>query len=161
MTSSKKSKARKKRPVDLSETQLLEIIEKQPEEVQESLTRTLVAQQVSYRGPIPPPSLLKEFDSIIPNGADRIMTMAEKQQSHRQELEKDVVKANNRDSLVGVISAALIGSIAIIGGIALMMADKSVEGFGVIIPSIATLVGVYLHGAKRDADDLKNKQQED
>lgn len=159
MTSNKKPKS-KKANQHLTETQLLEIIEEQPEEVQESITRTLIAEQISYAGPIPPPSLLEEFDKVIPNGADRIMIMAEKQLSHRHKLEASVVKANNRDSLIGVISASAIGLSAIIGGIILIALDKSLEAFGVIIPSIATLVGVYLHGNKRDRDDLDNKRED-
>ncbi|MEY8701035.1 hypothetical protein AALH12_07595 [Streptococcus ferus] len=58
MTNSKK-KSKLKKQSDLSEEQVLEIIENQPEDIQKSITKTLVAEQVSYTGPIPPPSLLK------------------------------------------------------------------------------------------------------
>lgn len=36
-----------------------------------------------YSGPLPHPSLLAGYDQIIPNGAERIMIMAEKEQDHR------------------------------------------------------------------------------
>lgn len=60
--------------------QVTEFIEKQPIDVREEVTDKLIAQRVesmSYSGPIPPPHLLKEFNASIPNGADRIMKMAE------------------------------------------------------------------------------------
>lgn len=55
-------------------------------------------ESMSYSGPIPHPMLLKEFNDVIPNGADRIMAMAEKQSEHRINIEDKVVNANNRDS---------------------------------------------------------------
>ena len=33
-----------------------------------------------WQGPLPPPSVLKDFDLIIENGAERIMHMAELEQ---------------------------------------------------------------------------------
>ncbi len=35
------------------------------------------------QGPLPPPRVLKEYDNIVPNGAERIMKMAEKEQEAR------------------------------------------------------------------------------
>ena len=40
-----------------------------------------------YAGPIPPPAMLKEFNEIIPDGANRILKMAEVQVAHRHSLE--------------------------------------------------------------------------
>ena len=45
----------------------------------------------SFSGPIPPPALLQKYNEIIPNGAERILAMAEKQSAHREYLEKRVV----------------------------------------------------------------------
>ena len=36
-----------------------------------------------WQGPLPPPGALQQFDNIIPNGAERIMVMCEKEQSAR------------------------------------------------------------------------------
>jgi len=43
---------------------------------------------MAYSGPIPPAQELGEYDRIIPNGADRIMSMAEREQAHRHDLER-------------------------------------------------------------------------
>ena len=43
----------------------------------------------AFSGPIPPPDLLEKYNNIIPNGADRILAMAEQQQAHRQFMEKN------------------------------------------------------------------------
>ena len=44
----------------------------------------------TFSGPLPPPDALKRYSDIIPNGAERIMAMAEEQSKHRRELEKNL-----------------------------------------------------------------------
>ena len=156
--SNKKTNSNQKQSKELSETQILEIIEKQPDKIKESITKVLVSESISYEGPVPPPGLLKEFDKVIPNGADRIMSMAEKQLEHRISLESKVVEANNRDSLLGVFFAGMIGLIAISGAIYLLANNKNIQGLGIFIGTLATLIGVYLRSHKTDEQDLKNKK---
>jgi hypothetical protein len=38
-----------------------------------------------WSGPLPPPAQLEKIDQIIPGGADRLLRMAEKEQTHRIE----------------------------------------------------------------------------
>lgn len=146
-----------------SKQQIIQIIEKQPENIKEELVEVLVAEQthsMTYSGPIPHPDLLRQFDDVIPNGADRIMKMAEIQSAHRQQLEAKVVNANNRDSLFGVISATLICLTAIIGAIWLLSLGKSIEGLAVLITSLGSVVYVFIKGRKADYNDLKSKSQQ-
>ena len=35
----------------------------------------------AFSGPLPPPSMLAEYNNVVQNGAERIMVMAEKQQT--------------------------------------------------------------------------------
>ena len=46
--------------------------------------------QAAFSGPLPPPSMLAEYDKIVPGGAGRLVTMAETQMAHRHRLEKEV-----------------------------------------------------------------------
>ncbi len=39
-----------------------------------------------FRGPLPPPEMLKEYDNIVPNGAERIMAKSEREQAHRHRI---------------------------------------------------------------------------
>jgi len=41
-----------------------------------------------WSGPLPPPQTLAEFDEIVRDGAERIMTAWEKETEHRQKLER-------------------------------------------------------------------------
>jgi hypothetical protein len=49
---------------------------------------TITRVQASYfAGPLPPPEVLARYNDVVPNGADRILSMAERQGAHRESLE--------------------------------------------------------------------------
>lgn len=41
-----------------------------------------------WAGPLPPPGALAQFNEIIPDGAERIMVMTEKEQAHRHKMDR-------------------------------------------------------------------------
>ena len=65
--------------------------------------------QSAFSGPIPPPSIIKGYEEIMPGAAERIIAMAENQAKHRQDMEKIMVNAEARDSLLGVVFAFILG----------------------------------------------------
>lgn len=89
---------------------------KPPRESQRSESqRQLVAAQ--WSGPLPPPQALERFNAIIPNGAERIIGMVEREQAHRLELEAIGLHATVRDTKRGhwmglTISLAAIAAAA-------------------------------------------------
>jgi uncharacterized membrane protein len=67
-------------------------------------------QEVSVRsGPLPAPEELAAYNQIIPEGADRIMKMAEQQSAHRISLESTVVNSQQKQSFCGQIFGLIIG----------------------------------------------------
>lgn len=48
----------------------------------------------SFQGPIPPPELLGQYNAIIPDAAERILAMAERENRHRHEQESQALQAN-------------------------------------------------------------------
>ena len=142
-----------------------EFIEALPDDTRDALVeraievRQVQLEQYSYSGPIPHPELLRRFDEVIPNGADRIMTMSENQSAHRQEIEKAVVKANNRDSLLGIIFAGLIGLFGLIIGGFLILKGKEISGGLFAGGTLASLVGLYLKGTSIGSRDLEEKRK--
>lgn len=67
-----------------------------PSPLNHQLNPSQVAVTHGYSGPIPPPSILREFDSLIPGTAERIIRSFEQEQAHRQRVELDVASANIR-----------------------------------------------------------------
>lgn len=63
---------------------------------EDSNSATIIAasQMEIVSGPLPHPRLLKDYDNLIKDGAERIMAMAEKQQESRIEGEKETRRIN-------------------------------------------------------------------
>lgn len=70
-------------------------------------------QQMQWSGPLPPPAALEKFNEIIPNGADRIVKMAEAEQLHRHEYEKHGMVATASEARHGQFLGALVSCLAI------------------------------------------------
>ena len=86
------------------------------------------------------------------------MKMAEQQSTHRMDLETKVVTANNRDSLLGVIFAGIIGIIIVIGSMFLIYNNKNIQGLSILFTSAVAYIGVFLKSKSRDDKSLEEKE---
>ena len=94
----------------------------------EAATFTIEASQqntVEFRGRPPPPEILQAYNKALPNGAERIVALAERQTARRQEIEKTVVKGNAAVQKVGVFASLLITLTAMSLGSVLIYNDKT------------------------------------
>lgn len=57
---------------------LKEALDKLPEHV-----RVSVVEAASFSGPLPPPTMYREYENVLAGSAERILAMAEKEQDHR------------------------------------------------------------------------------
>lgn len=103
-------------------------------------TRTVVRrQEVAWSGALPPPGALREFDELIPNGAERIMQLTEKETAHRISYEDRALTANIGESRRGQWLGAGISLVALfcgIGAVALGSPYVAVAFLGVPVFSI-------------------------
>ena len=125
-----------------------------------ALLRTVMSvtlQQKTHSGPLPDAQTLEEYNRIIPNGAERIMTVFEKQSDHRMELEKTVVRGQVFQSNVGQIFALVIGLSAI--GCATYVILQGHEWAGSIIGvgGITGLVTAFIKGKDYQQKNLSTK----
>jgi len=116
-----------------------------------------VTQSISFSGPLPPPGLLKQYNDVIPNGAERIMAMAERQSAHREALEDKVVTGNLASQARGSHYAFLICLVSIVGGFVLIGMGKSIVGVSAVIGSLATLTSVFLLAKREQRRDRMEK----
>ena len=69
-----------------------EVLAKLPEEIREKLPEnfrgeiTTLVEQSFFTGPLPPPDLFRQYEEIHPGSADRILKLAEKEQSIREKV---------------------------------------------------------------------------
>ena len=125
-----------------------EIIEAATERAQ----KTIIAQSeryFSFSGPLPPPDDLKKYNEILPGAADRIMTMAEKEQSHRHDSDRILIEGEIRTTRFGQVFGFII---ALFGfGVAIFMAylGLSWASFGVFFTTIGSIVYTFVTGKKK------------
>lgn len=66
-----------------------------------------------WSGPLPPPGALQQFDGIIENGAERIMTMVEDEQKHRFAQDRAALSAEIWDTLGGKALGAVMTIVSV------------------------------------------------
>ena len=107
---------------------------------------TQIKTQISaFSGPLPPPNLLAQYNEIIPNGAERILAMAERQSAHRESLESAVVKGNLASQKLGSWFAFVIAMTAILVGGYLIYLGMNVSGLVAIISALVSLAGAFIY----------------
>jgi uncharacterized membrane protein len=109
-----------------------------------------------FSGPLPPPQMLVQYNQAFPGCAERIVAMAERQATHRQDLEKTAITSNRKRELTGL--GLLIALSAIACGTYLAIYDKSVAGLGTIIGTVASLVAVFIYGKYTQKKELDQKK---
>ena len=124
-------------------------------------SQQLVAQvtQASFAGPIPPPSLLSEYNDIVPDAANRILTMAEKQAEHRMALETFAVHSEVARSYWGLGAAALV-ALSIAGlAAAAIFTDHDAAGAALGTIDLVGIIGTFIYGNETRRRDLRNRVQ--
>ena len=106
----------------------------------------IIVQQEQFSGPLPHPSILKQYNDIVPDAAERILKKFEAQSEHRQFLEKTVVRADIKKSYIGMILGALIALVTIVGGFYLALQGIAVGGIFTALTGLGYLVALFVKG---------------
>lgn len=128
------------------------IKEQQKNDILRSLSITMIRES-SHSGPLPDGDTLIKYDSVIPNGADRIMKMAERQQEHRMDIESKVIAGQVKQSKLGQIFGLIIGIVGI--GCGTFLAYSGAKTVGGIIAggTVISLVSVFVIGKRNQKSD--------
>lgn len=113
-----------------------------------SSNEKIAIHQENYTGPIPHPDLFKQFDEVLPGAANRILTMAEEEQKNRHLIENSQINLFKISSILGLLFGFVITMTIIGSGVYLLLSDKSIQGFSLIITSIIGLVGAFKYKTK-------------
>ncbi|MCY4246499.1 MAG: DUF2335 domain-containing protein [Chloroflexi bacterium] len=106
-----------------------------PQESQEREFVQIEQQVAYYSGPLPPPSMMREYEEVLPGSADRILSLAEQQQ-------KQYATYENRGLLFGFLAVlVLMGLSAFLASLGLASASVAV-----IIGGIISGAGAFIHG---------------
>jgi uncharacterized membrane protein len=61
----------------------------------------------SFRGPLPPPEVLGQYEQLQPGFADRILRLTESEATHRRKLENNTLRANVWLNVAGLVCGLL------------------------------------------------------
>jgi uncharacterized membrane protein len=112
----------------------------------------------THVGPLPDPETLSEYSAIIPNGAERIMQMAEKQLDHRMKMENKVVRGQMLQSNIGQILAFLIGIAALSASTYCIVNGYEWSGSILGIGGLTGLVTAFIKGRSSQEKNLEEKR---
>jgi uncharacterized membrane protein len=120
------------------------------------LKKVIFAARAQYSGPVPPPSMLREYDTVQPGFADRLISMAEKEQVHRQELQKTAMKGEIAKDKRGQDYALTISIMIILGSIGLIYTGHEISGSILAGSTLLGLAYIFITGRKMDQDSDAN-----
>lgn len=129
----------------------------QAEENRKSASITQIQAEM-WSGPLPPPERLAEYDHIQPGLADRLVTMAEKQQDHRQQLENHAIRSQLRQSALGQWFALILGLAAISAAAWLGLSDHVTVACTIAGPTIIALAIAFLKGKESEKKSRDTKR---
>ncbi len=109
---------------------------------------TTVVYGERFQGPIAHPKHLREYESILPGSADRIIGMAEAQQNHQITMDQAVVSNEYRDRRLGmIIGATLFAGLIGCGFLLALKGNTLAAGLFLTTAAIGG-VGLFINGRK-------------
>ncbi len=133
---------KKKKATDISDdvSKVLELLPKD-----DPATRHSIAVALShFSGPLPPPEIMEHYGRIIPDAPERILKMAEKEQSIRHRMRKEFAQFKRR----GQWFALLIVLGALVTTYLLATAGHPGWGSAISFTAIAGIVASLIHSGK-------------
>ena len=140
-----------------------ELLEDMPEPQRKAVRAILVgvSYQRMWRGPLPPPDILKQYNDAFPDGAQKIFESSQQQAKHRMDLENRVIPEDQRQSsqgqLFGFITAM---SFLLVSGI-LGYSGHEVGGTILGTVDLVALVTVFVLGRSSQRKSLKGENDDD
>jgi uncharacterized membrane protein len=104
--------------------------------------------------------MLARYDDVFPGCSERIVAMAERQATHRQDLEKIVIARGGAKENLGVASGFTIAIVAILGGVFLVYSGKDVAGYATIFLPLAGLIAVFFRGKANQHRRIEDKNRD-
>jgi uncharacterized membrane protein len=115
-----------------------------------SEVRTVISR---HRGPLPDPETLSAYNQLIPNGAERCMTLVERESAHRHAQEDRIVRTNLnlmvRGQYIGLGLVVLLAA----AGVWLGLTGHDWLAGTVFTTTIVGVITVFVVGHGRGSDD--------
>lgn len=145
----------KKLPEELLASALAEKIQ-EDQSAPSEIIKVVKAVSQEFSGPIPPPHILAGYDNVQAGFANRIVTMAEKEQSHRHVIEDKALSSSISIQKRGQIFALILSLFILGGSMFLIYSGKEISGSVLAGASLTGLAYIFITGRKRDEAKEEN-----
>jgi uncharacterized membrane protein len=116
----------------------------------------------TWRGPLPPPHLLREYNEAFPGCAERIVAMAEAESRSRHEADRHerdsrrlVIESDVFSQKAGLILAFLLAVFVIGIGAFLLYTGNLAWGAGIVGFPLIALISLFIYGKQQQSADLE------
>jgi uncharacterized membrane protein len=146
-----------------------EVLKEMPPEILEKLKgalrisvpeRTRTEFSVTRIAPLPLPSELAAYNDVIPQGADRIMKMAEAQSAHRIDIEKTVISSQQGQEARGQFLGFVIAIVGLLCGAYVAVSGQPWAGAAIGGVPLVGLVSVFVLSKNKQKADLSEKEKQ-
>jgi len=110
------------------------------------IIRREISLSSTFRGPLPPPDILARYNDAVPDGAERIIALAERQAEHRSALETRVVDADIKRANWGLVAAFVVALAFLLVSYLLIDGGNAAAGVFLGTVDLAGLVGAFIYG---------------
>ena len=136
------------------------IIERLPSEQREAIIE-VVERQLSHSGPLPPPAQLRDYESVLPGLAERIVQLSEREQAHRHNVVDLAIRRSarlrDRGQALGMLAMVLVLAFCVL----LIQAGQPATAGAVAIALVIGVVSIFVIGRRVDLEETKATQSED
>jgi uncharacterized membrane protein len=108
---------------------------------------------------VPPPEILAGYNQAYPGAARDLVDMAKTQSAHRQDLEKRVISSDIKTRDRGQLFGFILALVVLVGGLAAILAGKSLAGFSTVIVALVSLVSLFIYSRKQGKQELDEKME--
>ncbi len=145
---------------DFSESLIsADLIQYIPEEKRGEFIREIVLQVERYSDIIPHPSIVGRWERIMPGSAERILSLSEKHQDHRMDIERTMFGVFAKREQFGMWFYFIIALVMIVGGTVIILSGYSTAGLVALVAPLATLAGSFLYNHRSARQELREKRE--
>ena len=99
-----------------------------------------------YSGPLPHPRHLEHFERTLPGSAERILTMAEKEQRHRHGWEDKQLSASTISERMGLFGGIVVAVALIAGAVTCAFEHATEVAIALVAASAVSMVPAIIKG---------------
>ncbi|WP_445494341.1 DUF2335 domain-containing protein [Pseudomonas sp. 8(2025)] len=130
--------------------------------------RTTGVVTTAFQGPLPPPSLLREYNDVVPGLAEEIVRWTTSQTGHRQGIENRAMSIDEKLStwyvvevLVGQLFALLISFAVIAAVVYLALEGREIAASAIGAVGFSGIIIAFITGRRKRASSENNDSPKD